>query len=149
MARADPAVRRLRVLVVEDEALVALGLEGMLADLGHAVVATAGGLDRALAAARGGAFDLGILDVNLRGEETYAVADILAGRGVPFFFSTGYEPSRLRAPYCDGPVLQKPYRESDLQDMIGLVLGGLSSPSCSREEKEAAPDRRRDHRWPR
>ena len=121
-ARAVSIARRLRVLVVEDEAMVALGLEDMLADLGHEVVARAAGLDQALAAARDAAFDLGILDVNVRGQETYAVADVLTGRGIPFIFSTGYEPSRLRQPYCDGPVLQKPYRDSDLQEMIGAVI---------------------------
>ena len=103
--------------------MVAIGLEGMLADLGHAVVATAAALDKALAAARNATFDLGILDVNLRGQETYAVADVLADRGIPYFFVTGYEPSRLRRPYCDGPVLQKPYREGDLLEMIGTVIG--------------------------
>jgi CheY-like chemotaxis protein len=122
-AKVASTARRLRVLVVEDEAMVALGLEDMLADLGHEVVARAAGLDKALTAARDLAFDLGILDVNIRGKETYAVADVLAGRGIPFIFSTGYDPSRLRQPYCDGPVLQKPYRESDLRKMIGTALG--------------------------
>jgi CheY-like chemotaxis protein len=122
VARPGSIVRRLRVLVVEDEALVALGLEAMLADLGHAVVATAAGLDRALTAARDKAFDLGILDVNLRGRETYPVADVLSGRGIPFIFVTGYEPSRLRLPYRDGAVLQKPYRANDLRDMIGAFF---------------------------
>ena len=116
-------MRRLRVLVVEDEVLGAFGLEEMLTDLGHEVVASVAGLEKALAAAREKAFDLGILDVNLRGQETYAVADVLAGRGIPFIFSTGYEPSRLRQPYRNGNVLQKPYRQRDLGKMIDAAVG--------------------------
>jgi CheY-like chemotaxis protein len=95
----------------------------MLADLGHAVVATAGRLDKALVSARDAAFDLGILDLNLKGEDTYVVADVLAGRGIPFIFSTGYDRARLRQPYRDGPMIQKPYLESDLRDMIGTAVG--------------------------
>lgn len=122
-AEKGSTVRRLRILVVEDEAMVALGLEDMLASLGHVVVAMVAGLDRALAAAREEVVDLGILDVNLRGQETYVVADVLAGRGIPFIFATGYEPARLREPYRDGHVLQKPFRQSDLKKMIGAVAG--------------------------
>jgi len=122
-AKGGSTVRRLRVLVVEDEAMVALGLEDMLAELGHEVVATAAGLDKAMAAARDIAFDLGILDINVRGKDTYAVADALANRGIPFIFATGYEPSRLRHPYRDGAVLQKPYRKKDLREMISVVVG--------------------------
>lgn len=103
--------------------MVALGLEDMLAELGHDVVATVASLDKAVAAAHDKALDLGILDVNIRGLESYAVAEVLAGRGIPFIFSTGYEPARLREPYRDGPVLQKPFKQSDLEQMIGAVVG--------------------------
>ena len=99
------------------------GLEGMLADLGHAVVATAGRLDKALVSARGAALDLAILDLNLRGEETYVVADVLAGRGIPFIFATGYDRARLRRPYRDGAMLRKPFLDSELRDMIGAAVG--------------------------
>jgi CheY-like chemotaxis protein len=110
-----PRGRCLRVLIVEDEAMLAIGLEAV-------VVASVGRLDKALAAARDTAFDLGILDLNIRGQETYAVAELLEGRGIPFIFATGYEPARLRAPYRDGLVLQKPYTQSDLREMIGAAF---------------------------
>ena len=103
--------------------MVALGLGDMLAELGHDVVATVASLDKAVSVARDKALDLAILDVNIRGQESYAVADVLAGRGIPFVFATGYDPARLREPYRNGPVLQKPFKQSDLQQMIGAVMG--------------------------
>jgi CheY-like chemotaxis protein len=115
-------VSRLRVLVVEDEALVALGLENMLINLGHDLVAMVAGLSKALVVARVEALDLGILDVNIRGQESYAVADVLAARGIPVIFATGYEPARLRQPYRDGLVLQKPFQEADLAEMIAAAV---------------------------
>jgi CheY-like chemotaxis protein len=122
-AKRSSTVRRLRILVVEDEVVVAIGLEGMLAELGHEVVATAGRLDRALAAARKGDFDLAILDLNIRGQDTYAVAEVVTGRGIPLIFATGYESTRLRPPYGDGFVLQKPYMQSELREMIAAAIG--------------------------
>ena len=65
-------------------------LEDMLDDLGYEVAGTAGGLDEALGLARDADVDVAILDVNLNGNPVYPVADVLAGRGVPFMFSTGY-----------------------------------------------------------
>jgi CheY-like chemotaxis protein len=114
-------LKRLRILVVEDEALVALLLEGMLIDLGHSVVGPVARFSKALEMAQREELDVAILDVNIHGQETYAVAEALAARQVPFVFATGYDPKRLREPYRDGPVLQKPYMQSDLQKMLGEV----------------------------
>jgi CheY-like chemotaxis protein len=79
---------RLRVLLVEDEIMVALLLEEMLADLGHEVVGPVARLDKAVAMARQEALDIAILDVNLNGKEVFPVAAVLSARGIPFFFVT-------------------------------------------------------------
>src|SRR5450631_1110785 len=80
----------LRVMVVEDEYLIRMLLEDMLADLGYEVAAAAGTIAEATEAATNGQFDAAILDVNVDGREIYPVADILANRGVPFIFVSGY-----------------------------------------------------------
>src|SRR4051794_22900016 len=79
-----------RVLVVEDEMIVAWLLQDMLADLGCAVVGPAARVSQALAMIDAEAIDAAVLDVNLNGQKSYPVADALAARGMPFVFSTGY-----------------------------------------------------------
>ncbi len=101
--------------MVEDELLVALGLEDMLAYFCHQVVATEGRLESALRAARTRSFDLAIIDVNLKGERSFAVADVLMERGIPYIITTGYEPKSLPQKYQSDRVLQKPYGENALQ----------------------------------
>ena len=83
------AERRLRVLIVEDEMLVAMNVEDMLLGLGHEVAGIAGRLGPALALAKEGEFDVAMLDVNLAGEPSFAVADMLKSRGIPYLFATG------------------------------------------------------------
>ena len=79
-----------RVLVIEDEMMIAMLLEDMLADLGHQVVGVAGRLDVALELARDADADLAILDVDLGGESSFPVAEVLTSRGLPFLFATGF-----------------------------------------------------------
>jgi CheY-like chemotaxis protein len=110
----------LRVLLVEDENLVALLLEDMLADLGHSVVGPVARLKKALEIAQREAIDLAVLDVNINGEESYPIADVLAARGIPFVFSTGY--GKLPPQYRDRPTLHKPFQQHDLQRLFAEVL---------------------------
>lgn len=112
---------RLRVLVVEDENLIALLVEDMLAELGHDVIGPVARLNKALEMARREALDVAILDVNINGEDTYPVAAVLAARSIPFVFATGYARQRLPEPYCDAPLLQKPFMQSDLQKAFAEV----------------------------
>ena len=79
-----------RVLVVEDEYLIRMLLEDMLDELGYRVAAAVGTISEAASIATSGEFNAAILDVNLDGQEIYPVADILAKRGLPFVFVTGY-----------------------------------------------------------
>lgn len=116
--RPDGLAPGLRVLLVEDEIMVALLLEDMLADLGHRAVGPVARLDKAVELARREALDAAILDLNVGGKEVYPVADALAARGIPFIFSSGYGRNGLRAPYRDHPILQKPFRRHDLRAML-------------------------------
>src|ERR1700678_1249210 len=114
-----------RVLVVEDEMMIAMLVEDMLVDLGCAVVGTAHALGPALDLANSAIdVDVALLDVNLGGEPVFAVADLLRARGVPAIFSTGYGDAGLRDIDRGAPVLQKPYHAADLARALAKALGG-------------------------
>ena len=110
-AKTAPA---LRVLVVEDEAMVAMMLEDMLDDLGCRVVGPAASLAAGLELARSAPLDAAVLDVNLAGEKVFPIADALSERGVPFVYATGYGRAGLREEDTARPVVQKPYSTQDL-----------------------------------
>ena len=103
-----------RVLVVEDEAMVAMMLEDMLLDLGCEIVGPAASLSGGLALVRAGGFDAAVLDVNLAGEKAFPIADALAERGIPFVYATGYGRAGLRGEDEQRLVLQKPYTVQEL-----------------------------------
>ncbi len=121
--KTDP-LRGARVLLVEDEALVSMLIEDMLADHGCAVAATATRLAEALAMAENPAleFDVAILDLNLAGETTFPVAAALKARGAPFVFATGYGAGGLPPEWRDRPTLQKPFTPADVAGVLGQVL---------------------------
>jgi CheY-like chemotaxis protein len=111
-----------RVLVVEDEMLILMMTEGMLADLGCESIVSAATVDQALALIDGQALDAALLDMNLDGNKTHPVADALAARGVPFAFVTGYGGSDIRECDRDRPLLKKPFEfERLVEILIGLV----------------------------
>lgn len=111
-----------RVLLVEDEGMIAMLLEDMLAEFGHRVVATAGNLELAEQRIRDTEFDFAVLDVNLNGNESYVLADMLQSRRVPFVFATGYAGSGLREVWRHVPLLQKPFQAKDLERAMKEVL---------------------------
>lgn len=108
----------LKVLVVEDEAIVSMLMEDFLQDLGCEVVGPAFDLDEARALVGSKEFDAAILDVNLGGVRTYDLADELAGKGKPFAFATGYGAAGLRDQDQDRPILQKPFTIDDLSGVV-------------------------------
>ncbi len=112
----------LRVLIVEDEVLVAMTLEDVVSDLGCHVVAVVGDAADALEAAAIQPLDAAILDVNLGGERVFPVADLLADRGVPFVFSTGYGPTDLSRRYPGRPQLRKPYPPEALAEALEALI---------------------------
>ena len=113
-----------RILIVDDEALVAMLLEDMLSDLGCRVVATASRVAHALVVASDNAqaLDGAILDVNVAGESVEPVAAALAARGVPFVFATGYGQAGVPETWRDRPALQKPFSLLDVERTLREVL---------------------------
>jgi len=107
-----------RVLLVEDEALVAMMIQECLTEYGHSVVGPIGRASDALAAAKQGEFDAAILDINLSDGMAYPVAEILSQRGVPFAFVTGYEADTVDERFSKVPVLQKPIERQMLQRLF-------------------------------
>jgi DNA-binding response OmpR family regulator len=103
-----------RVLVVEDEMLILIMIEDMLADLGCKSVTSAATVEKALALVDAQAFDFVMLDENLNGSDSHPVAEALFARGVPFLYSTGNTSHRSRDGYSDQPVLKKPFKYEEL-----------------------------------
>lgn len=121
--KAGPALDGKRVLVVEDEAAIAMLLEDMLLDFGCEIVGPAARLATALDLAQRESFDVAILDVNVAGEPIYPVAEAIAEKGVPLVFSTGYGGAGIKEPFRDRPVVQKPFSQSDLKRTLLSVVG--------------------------
>ncbi len=123
MSEAAGAVIQLRrVLVVEDEVMVAMYVEDLLTELGFEVVAMATGLDQALPLARGAEFDFAVLDINLAGEASFPVADVLRERGIPFLFASGYGSKGLIEAYRTATRIQKPFLSQDLARAIERMV---------------------------
>jgi CheY-like chemotaxis protein len=111
-----------RILIVEDELMIRMLLEDMLVELGYTIAAEATRLDEALTAAQAGNFDIAILDVNLNGKSIEPVAELLATRGTPFIFATGYGEQGLPEAYRNRPTLKKPFQMDGLHRMIEQAL---------------------------
>jgi CheY-like chemotaxis protein len=122
LADALVSVAGVRVLVVEDEAMVLMLLQDQLAEIGCEVVGTASRFDDAVKKAKSLTFDVAILDVNLKGQYIFPIADLLAERGVAFVFSTGYGVTSLPEPLRGAPVLQKPFTQRDLDRALRVAL---------------------------
>jgi CheY-like chemotaxis protein len=112
-----------RVLIVEDEAIIAMTAEDMIEEMGGTVAATATTFGEALAAAERGAFDVALLDINLNGIDSLPVAALLRALGRPFVFTTGYGAAGSGEEYADAPLVTKPYRLHELAAAIGAALG--------------------------
>ncbi|MBA1247746.1 response regulator [Pseudomonas sp. JZ134] len=106
---------RKRVLLVEDETLIAMLLEDILDELGYDVAGSAADFDEGMRLASSETFDLAILDVNVGGREIFPIAEQLAARDIPFMFSTGYGAYGLPEEWKNRPVLAKPFKPDDLE----------------------------------
>jgi DNA-binding response OmpR family regulator len=116
-------LRGVRVLLVEDDAMVCLLLEDMLIEFGCEIIGPACDIMRAADLARHHVgIDVAILDVNLAGQVVFPVADILAERGVPFLFVTGMGADGLPAHWQDYQTVQKPMTIARLAAALGHAL---------------------------
>lgn len=112
--------KRARLILVEDEALLALDMQDMLEDMGYLVVGAAGRLEDALTLAESD-FDLALLDMNLGGARIDTVAHRIAARGIPIVFVTGYGQRTLPRGIA-APVLDKPCNPETLRSILAAVL---------------------------
>jgi DNA-binding response OmpR family regulator len=111
-----------KVLVVEDEALLAMTLQDWLEDWGFEVVGPAMTLAAATELASSDAIDVAILDVNVGGLTSYGVAELLAQRGIPYLFATGYGAAAQDVAGPEVAVLHKPYRDCELRAAMDAAL---------------------------
>lgn len=117
----------LNVLIVEDEALVALLVEDAVADAGHRVVRVASNVQDAMAAAASETFDFAVLDLNLNGQMAHAIPVMLKRLGRPFLFVTGYGAEGVLREFSDVPVVSKPFRSEDVIAAIRSVTDGIAA----------------------
>lgn len=112
----------LRVLVVEDEPIVAMCLEDILDVLGCVPIGPACRLSEGLALAEHEMLDAAIIDINLAGERSTPIAETLRRRGVPFAFASGYgtPPEGFGG---EVPLVEKPYRERDIETLLRVLIG--------------------------
>ena len=116
-----------KVLVVEDEMMIAMLIEDMLDEFGCKTVGPATNVPRALELISMEQMEVAVLDLNLDGNDTYAIADALRQKRVPFIFATGYGSTGVRDQYRDRPVLQKPFQSRDLESALKEALRGSNS----------------------
>lgn len=118
----SPPVRPLRVLIIEDEPIVAMAVESTIEQLGHQVVGPIARLDEALTVAEGDDYDCALVDVNILGGASFAVTKILVDKQRPFILATGYRDGALPENLRDQPRLVKPYSLGQLEAGLDLLF---------------------------
>ena len=111
-----------RILIVEDEPLVALDIEAALQGRGYEVAAIATSVREAFDALGSSSVDLVLLDGNLRGHPVDEVADALRDRAIPFLFVSGYGRESLPVDFNDIPILQKPFDHEQLVHCVDSLM---------------------------
>ncbi len=111
-----------RILVVEDEMLILMMVEGILEDLGCRSVTSAATVKKAVSLIESELFDAAMLDMNLGGDDSSSVADALLKSGVPFIYCTGNDRLDMREGFRDHIVLEKPFRDADLTTALTRLL---------------------------
>lgn len=118
----DKPLSGLRILVVEDELIILMMIEGMLSDLGCNDVVSAPSVDKALALVDGQRFDIALLDMNLGGKDSRPVAEALERHGVPFAYCTGNIAGNSAKGGLDRPVLRKPFSAEELAAALSRLI---------------------------
>ena len=116
-------IESFRILLIEDEVVIAMTAEDMLEEIGCEVVAQAANFDDAMQCALAGDFDLALVDINLNGVMSLPVAKVLREAGKPFIFTTGYGNVGLESDFSDATVVTKPYTMRTLSQAIASVTG--------------------------
>ena len=129
------AERKPRILVVEDETLIAVYLQEILDELGCEVVGPVRHDGEALEHARNGVFDAAVLNLVIEGKKIYSVVEVLAARGVPFGFASGVPRDGLDGKWRDRPFLDKPFEAAGVRAFVLELLDGMDLP--------LSPDQRR------
>lgn len=119
----------LRILVVEDDMMIALLVEEALQGFGCVVIGPVGKLDAALRLASDEVLDAAILDVTIRGGQVFPVAERLISRGIPFAFASGYGDWALPDAFRNQPRLIKPFTVRDLEARVQAL--GTRSPAVT------------------
>jgi DNA-binding NtrC family response regulator len=127
-----PNLRGCKVLVVEDEMMIAMLIEDMLEELGCELIGPASRVERALELIASETIEIALLDVNLDGQATDAVAYELQRKGVPFVFATGYGATGVPKQHNDRTVLQKPFQMTDLATALSTAINSQSDASRKR-----------------
>jgi DNA-binding response OmpR family regulator len=132
----------MRILLVEDEALVAMLVEDELLEAGASVLGPVASVEEALrlfdSVMASGGLDAAVLDMNLGGRSVRPVADALAQRAVPFIFMTGYGDTGGHGPHAAVPTLYKPFTPSDLVETLSRLVRAPAL-GCPGGELAAAP----------
>jgi CheY-like chemotaxis protein len=110
-----------RILVVEDEMVVAMLVEDMIAELGYELAGIVSRVDDAMKLVDTDDFDVAVLDVHLNGRLIFPFADALARRRIPFMFATGYGERGIPREHAHCPVIQKPFRAEDLRRALARL----------------------------
>jgi CheY-like chemotaxis protein len=110
------------IFLLEDETLIRMMLVDMVTELGHRVVAEAANIEQGLKQAEVAEFDLAMLDVNLSGQNSAEIAEVVRRRGLPLLFVTGYTSNGLPPPFDQSSTLHKPFSIERLKQAIDLAL---------------------------
>ncbi len=121
-----------RILIVEDEPMIALTLQDLLVEAGFEVPCVAGKLETALALIEGAGCDAAIVDANLAGVSTSPAALALAARGLPFIVLSGYSAEQLQGAFPAALFMRKPCRPDKLIHTLKTIVSNkIASGRCS------------------
>lgn len=120
------AIEGLRVLLIEDEVVIAMTAEDMLEEMGCRVSGQASTLQEGMERAERNDFDLALLDINLHGVMSIPIAHKLRDAGKPFIFTTGYGSVGLDSAFSDIMVVTKPYTIRTLSNAISEAASGIA-----------------------
>lgn len=129
---AVPPVSKARLLLVEDEAMVGIFMEELLGQLGFDPTYPISSLAEAVAAAERERYDGAVLDMNLRGESVYPLAELLSRQNVPFVFVTGYSRTGVEARFSEIPIVQKPVTSEALTQALYAKFGRQAAQNSDR-----------------